>query len=98
MIAWVVNSRLHPRRASLFSSASSFSILSSFCFLHSAFCFALFAPCYPLCFQANVNCLFWNRFVLITNQVAGGGVAGSLRYGPGAWLTKQTGRIPDTVS
>ena len=27
-----------------------------------------------------------------------GGVGASQRYGPGASLTKQTGRIPDTVS
>jgi hypothetical protein len=31
-------------------------------------------------------------------KTPGVGVRRITRYGPGAWLTKRTGRIPDTVS
>jgi len=61
VIAWVVDFRLHPRRASLYPSASSFSILSAFRFL--------FSP-HPdfLCFHGLTNCPICNSFLFITIQ------------------------------
>ncbi len=51
------------------------------------------------CLQQLTTIKSSNSLVLKTIRIARG-VWGArlLRYGPGAWLTKQTGRIPDTVS
>src|SRR5947207_8462770 len=86
VLASVVNSRPHLRRAPLYPSASRFPVLSAFlflpyafcfllcpsCFSLSAFCFALFALSYLFCFQSIPNCPSCNSFVLITMQIAGG--------------------------
>ncbi|SRR6266567_2733212 len=36
-------------------------------------CFAHFALCHPVCFHANTTIKFYNPFILITMQLAGGG-------------------------
>src|SRR5437762_13296442 len=87
VLASVVYSRPHLRRAPLYPSASRFPVLSAFlflpyafcfllcpsCFSLSAFCFALFALSYLFCFQSIPNCPSGNSFVLITIRIAGGG-------------------------
>ena len=52
-------------------------------FLAANRCFALFAPCLPLCFQQDPTVNFCNSFVLITIRIAGVGYAlrgGDLKY------------------